>query len=82
MVGPRCLKITEKGLIQHCERSELCLHFERTKVYRKCQKWSILMTLLKPEDCAQTVLPDMSLLLGQKLVLNAKIGKNQMRHFG
>ena len=33
------------------------------------------MTLWKPEDCAQTVLPDMSLLLGQKLVLNAKIGK-------
>ena len=28
----QCLKITEKGLIQHCERSELRLHFEWTKV--------------------------------------------------
>ena len=29
-----CLKITEKSLIlQHCERSELRLHFEWTKVY-------------------------------------------------
>ena len=28
----RCLKITEKSLIQHCERSELRLHFEWTKV--------------------------------------------------
>ena len=27
----RCLKITEKSLIQHCERSELRLHFEWTK---------------------------------------------------
>ena len=29
----QCLKITEKGLIQHCERSELRLHFEWTKVH-------------------------------------------------
>ena len=35
------LKITEKSLIQHCERSELRLHFEWTKVNEKCQKWSI-----------------------------------------
>ena len=28
----RCLKITEKSLIQHCDRSELRLHFEWTKV--------------------------------------------------
>ena len=28
----QCLKITEKGLIQHCERSELRLHFEWTKI--------------------------------------------------
>ena len=28
----RCLKITKKSLIQHCERSELRLHFEWTKV--------------------------------------------------
>ena len=33
-----------KSLIQHCERSELHLHFEWTKVCKKCQKWSILGT--------------------------------------
>ena len=31
-----------------------------------------------PEACGQTVLPDMSLLIGHKLVENAQI---QMRHF-
>ena len=31
-----------KSLIQHCERSELSLHFEWTKINEKCQKWSIL----------------------------------------
>ena len=30
-----------KSLIQYCERSELRLHFEWTKVHEKCQKWSI-----------------------------------------
>ena len=30
-----------KSLIQHCERSELRLHFEWTKVHQKCQKLSI-----------------------------------------
>ena len=30
---------------------------------------------LKPEACGQTVLPDMSVLIGQKLVENAKIKK-------
>ena len=29
----RCLKITEKSLIQYCERSELRLHFEWTKIH-------------------------------------------------
>ena len=29
----QCLKITEKSLIQHCEGSELRLHFEWTKVH-------------------------------------------------
>ena len=36
----------------------------------------------KPEACGQTVLPDRSVLIGQKLVVNAKIAKIQMRHFG
>ena len=60
-------------------RKSLLQHFEWTKVSSKCQKWSILASFGKPEACGQTVLPDRSVLIGQKLVQNAKI---QMRHFG
>ena len=66
---PQSLKITENSLIQHCERSELRLHFEWTEVHQKCQKW------LEVKQCYQT---------GQfrtKLVENTKIDKIQMRHF-
>ena len=64
-----------KSLIQYCERSELRLHFEWTKVNWKCQKWSILERFWKLEACSQTVLPDRSVLIGQKLAENAKIEK-------
>ena len=64
-----------KSLIQHCERSELRLHFEWTKVNQKCQKWSILASFWRPKGCGQTVLPDRSDFIGQKLVENAKIEK-------
>ena len=32
-----------KSRIQYCERSELRLHFEWTKVNKKCQKWSWIL---------------------------------------
>ena len=48
-----------KSLIQHCEPSELGLQLERWHFF-----W-------KSEACGQTVLPDRSLLIGQKLVENA-----------
>ena len=70
-----------KSLIQDCERSELRLQFDWTNVSQKCQKKSILASFCKPEACGQTVFPDRSFLIGQKLVENAKIKKNQMRHF-
>ena len=54
-------------------RKSLCLHFEWTNVNQKCQKWSILASFWKTEACGQTVLPDRSVLIGQKLVGNAKI---------
>ena len=41
-------------------------------------KMDDLASFWKPEACGQTVLPDKSVLIGQKLVENAKI---QMRHF-
>ena len=46
-----------KSLIYCCERSELRLHFEWKKVNQKFQK---------PEACVQTVLSDMSILIGPK----------------
>ena len=36
----------------------------------------------KNETCGQTVLSGRSLFIGQKMVENAKIEKNQMRHLG
>ena len=68
-----------KSLIQHCERSELCLHFEWTKVNQNAkngQFWRVFEKLkLAVKQCYQT---GRSVLLGQKLVENAKI---QMQHF-
>ena len=64
-----------KSLIQHCERSELRLRFEWTKVNQKCPKLSIFASFWKPEACGQTLLPDRSVLIGQKSVENAKIRK-------
>ena len=40
-----------------------------------------LASFWKPEALVQTVLPDMSILVEQKLVENAKIEKLKMRHF-
>ena len=73
----RYLKITEKSLIQHCERSELRLQ----KSIKNAKNNLFWRVLYKPEDCGKTVLPDRSLYIGQKFVENAKIEKAQMRHF-
>ena len=43
----------------------------------ECQKMVNLASFWKPQACGQTVLPGRSVLIGQKLVENAKI---QMRH--
>ena len=59
------------------KRATFTLH---TKVNQNCQKWSILASFWKPEACSQTVLPDRSLLIRQKLVENAKIKKKFKCH--
>ena len=64
-----------KSLIQHCES-------EWTKVLLKCQKWSILASFWKSETCGQTVLPDTSILKGQKNDGKCQNSKTQMRHIG
>ena len=40
------------------------------KLVKNAKKWSILASFWKPEACGQTVLPDRSDLIGQKLVEN------------
>ena len=45
------------------------------KFIENAKNWSILASFWKPETCSQTVLPDGSILIGQKLVGKAKIEK-------
>ena len=54
----QCLKIVQKSRIQHCERSELLLHFEWPKFIKNAK-----IVFGKPESCCQTVLPDRLLLI-------------------
>ena len=42
------------------------------KFIKNAKKWSILASFWKAEVCGQTVLPDRSILIGQKLVENAR----------
>ena len=63
-----------KSLIQHCERSELRYILSGQKLIKNAKNGPfILASFWKPEACDQTVLADKSLLIGQKLVENAKI---------
>ena len=71
------MKITEKSLIQHCEQSYVYI-LSGQKLIKNAKNGQFWRVFEKPEACGQTVLPDRSVLIGQKLVENAKI---QMRHF-
>ena len=69
----QCLKITEK-VASNIASEASYVHILRVKKFIKnAKKWSILWNFWKPESCRQTVLPDMSILIGQKKVENAKI---------
>ena len=62
-----------KDLIQHCEWSKLRLHFECTKVHKKCKKNRRLASFWSLRS--KSVTRQVSLILGQKLVENPKIQK-------
>ena len=47
----------------------------------KCQKSSVLASFWKPEACSQTLLPDKSSLVGQKMVGNARIKYDVLSDF-
>ena len=73
-MSSQCLKITEKVSFN--------IASEASYVYiLSGQNGAFLASLWKSEACGQTVLPDRSVLIGQKLVENAKIQKLQMRLF-
>ena len=74
----RCLKITEKVSFNITSEASYVYILNGQKLIKNAKKWSILASFWKPEAYGQTVLPDRSVLIGQKLVENAKI---QMRHF-
>ena len=64
---------TQSRSLKIAEKVSFNIASEWTKVNQKWQKLSILASFWKPEACSQTVLPDRSLMIGQKLVENAKI---------
>ena len=71
-----CLKITEKVSFNIASEASYVYILSGQKLIKNCQKWSILASFWKPEACGQTVLPDRSVLIGQKLVENANIKKS------
>ena len=72
VTNSQCLKILKKVAFNICERSELRLHFEWTKVHEKCQKMVHFGEFFKTVACGQTVLPDRSIFIEQKI---------EIRHF-
>ena len=74
----RCLKITEKVSINIASYVYI---LSGQKFIKNTKKWSNLTSFRKPKACGQTVLPERSVLIGQKLMKNAKIQKFKMRHF-
>ena len=81
-VRTQCLKITDKVSFNIASEGSYGYILSGQKLIENAKKLSILASFWKPEACGQTVLPDMSFLKGQKLVGNAQIQQNQMRHFG
>ena len=68
----QCLKITKKShLTLRAERATFTLWVHKSSF--KMPKWFILTIFWKPVFCGQTVLPDRSLLIGQKLMENANV---------
>ena len=73
----QCLKIREKVSFRIASEASYVYIFSGQK-FIKNAKSSQFCEFWKTEACGQIVLPDWSILIGQKLVENAKF---QMRHF-
>ena len=75
MKDPRCFKITEKVSFNIPSEASYVYILSGQKLIKNAKNVSILASFWKPEACGQTVLPDRSILIGQKLVANVKIEK-------
>ena len=75
----RCLKITEKVSFNIASEASYVYILSGQKLIKNAKNGPFWRVFEKPKVCGQTVLPDRSVLKGQKLVENAKIKK--MRHF-
>ena len=75
MTLARCLKITEKVSFNIASEASYVYILSGQKLIKNAKKLSILASFWKLEACGQTVLPDRSFLIGQKLVENAEIKK-------
>ena len=67
-----CLKITQKVAFKIASEASY-VYILSGKKLSKMPKKVDFDEFWKPEDCGQTVLPDRSILMGQKLTENAKI---------
>ena len=74
-VCARCLKITEKVSFNIVSEASYVYILSGQKFIQNAENRSILASFWQPEACGQTVLPDRSVLIGQKMVENAKIQK-------
>ena len=72
---PQCLKITEKVSFDIASEASYVYVLSGQKFIRNAQKRTNFSEFLKTEGCGQTVLPDKSFSIGQKLLENAKIQK-------
>ena len=69
----RCLKITEKVSFNIASKESYVYILSGQKFLKNAKNGPFWRSFEKPEACGQTVLPDRSVLIGQKLVENVKI---------
>ena len=75
------MKITEKVSFNVTSEASYIYFLSGQQFIKNAKKNGQFGEFLKTEVCYQIVLPDRSLLIGQKLVENAKSKNSKMRHF-
>ena len=78
----QCLKITEKVLFNIASEASYVYILKVAKSSLKMPKMVNLASFWKPGACGQIVVPDRSIVIGQKVVEIAKIKKFKCDIFG